>query len=288
MRRVKAYARAAYLRQRLFLKAGVTAPLPRGVSAANACFNGFWLGLFDRESLSRLDEHFFESAALRTPDGDSSYVDDEWNLSGLQPWEAEFVSEDLQGSRRVVVTGAGGGREVLALLEAGFDAVGYEPHPQLAATGARFLERRGYGDGRLRRSGRDAFPEDVESCDAVLVGWGSYMLTPGSRRRIAFLRAARERVTEGAPILLSFFVRPDDRRFLRIVRTTANVLRRARREEPVELGDVLDAHYVHYFTREEVERELAAAGFRLTAFETAPYGHAVGRAARLGASAALT
>jgi hypothetical protein len=58
------------------------------------------------------------------------------------------------------------------------------------------------------------------------------------------------------------------------------VLRRLRRAERVEPGDVLVPNFTHWFTRREVEAELAAAGFSLVHFATSPYGHAVGRADR--------
>ena len=145
------------------------------------------------------------------------------------------MAKHFGGGKRLVVTAAGAGREVVALLDLGHDAVGYEPHPRLVAFGAELLARRGHPN-RLRPAPRDAFPPDAEACDGVVVGWGSYTLIPGRRARVAFLRAARERLSEGAPLLVSFFVRREERRYLQLLSATANVVRRARGKEPVELA----------------------------------------------------
>jgi len=247
------------------------------VRALSAAFQAYWLGLFDRDSLALLDESFYHGRTEALGGQQVSYADDAWNLSGLADWEASLVDDHLGGVRRVVVTGAGGGREVLALLKRGFDAVGFEPNAHLAGAGRRFLETQGHPD-RLHRAARDAFPDGAGPCDAVIVGWGSYMLIPGRARRIAFLASARTALEPGAPVVLSFFTRPEKGRLTTATAIAANLLRRIRRAELVERGDALVPNFTHWFTRAEIESELAAAGFELVHFAEAPYGHAVGRA----------
>lgn len=246
----------------------------RGLSAL---FQGFWLGVLSREALAQFDELYYRGRKETLAGGNVTYADDEWNGSGLAPWETKLVDSWFGSARRIVVTGAGGGREVLALLERGFDAVGYEPHPELVDAGSRLLESRGH-PGRLRSARRDRFPADAEPCDALLVGWGSYMLIPGRARRIAFLRDARDALSAGAPIVLSFFTRPSGGRLTLVSTALANVLRRVRGAERVEPGDGLVPNFTHWFTREEIDRELTEAGFELVHFGEQPYGHAVGRA----------
>lgn len=246
----------------------------RGLSAL---VQGFWLGVLSREALARFDERYYLGRKETLVGGDVTYADDEWNVSGLAPWEAELVNSWFGSARRIVVTGAGGGREVLALLELGFDVVGYEPHPALVDAGSSLLESRGH-PGRLRSAQRDRFPSDSEPCEALLVGWGSYMLIPGAARRIAFLRDARAGLPAGAPIVLSFFTRRPGGRLTVASAALANVLRRVRGAERAEPGDGLVPNFTHWFTREEIERELTEAGFELVHFSEQPYGHAVGRA----------
>jgi hypothetical protein len=259
---------------RLRKRAGAQWARVRGVR--DAWIDGLWLGMFDREALARLDELHYETLVAHTGGSPYAYSDERWNRSGLFPWEAAVADEHLPAGGQVVVTGAGGGREVLALCERGLDAVGYEPHPALVTSGRALLDRCGHPD-RLHLSARDVFPGEEARCDAVVVGWSSYMLIPGRSRRVAFLKAARERLVEGGPVLLSFFVRPpEDRSFDRLV-ATANRIRRLRGFEPAEVGDALCPNYAHFFTRAELEEELAEAGFEAVAFEERPYGHAVAR-----------
>lgn len=244
----------------------------------DALIDGLWLGALDRDRLSQLDEAHYETLVERTATATFSYADEHWNTSGLQAWEGPVVERVFPRGARVVVTGAGGGREVLALLEHGYDAVGYEPHAGLVRAGSDLLARRGYPD-RLREMQRDVFPPETGPFDALLIGWGSYMLSPGRERRVAFIRSARERMESGAPAMLSFFVRsPSERDYVRLA-AAANLVRRLRGLEPAEVGDALRPNFVHHFTREELQAELVAAGFALESYEERPYGHAVARAA---------
>ena len=257
---VRAYARASDRRR-------------QALNVVNACFDGLWLGLLDRDALDRLDEHFY-SAGRDEMDGRMfSYREQAHNRSGLHDWERVAIERHFPASGRVIVTGAGGGREVLALLERGYDAVGFEPNRTLVAAGAELLRGLGHQD-RLRCCERDAFPVGGPA-DAVVVGWGSYMLIPGRERRLAFLRAARSALPAGAPLLCSFFTRPPDARYFAILAGTANAVRRLRRRESAEVGDTIAENFVHRFTRAEIERELTLGGFRMVAFAARPYGHAV-------------
>ncbi len=246
---------------------------------ANALFDGFWLGMLDRDSLAQFDELHYDTRRERVGSGAAyRYDDDRWNLRGLSDWERAAIEQHFPSSGRIVVTGAGGGREVLALLERGYDAVGFEPHPRLVQAGAALLERRGHAH-RLMVSRRDAFPAEVGACDAIIVGWGSYSLMSGRRRRVEFLRGARACLPVDGPILVSFLARQGGERLLGTVSKTANLLRRVRRSEPTEIGDALIPNFVHRFADEELTTELEEAGFLIDTYRRHPYGHAVARAA---------
>ena len=103
------------------------------------------------------------------------------------------------------------------------------------------------------------------------------MLIPGRQRRIAFLAGARANLASGAPLLLSFFVRPPGR-YLSVVHAVATAVRRVGGREAPELGDALSPNFVHYFSRAEIVAELAAAGFACAKVRAAPYGHALAHA----------
>jgi hypothetical protein len=226
--------------------------------ASRAALNVLWLGALSDEGLRALDERYYDRADL--------YRSAAWNERGLFDWERRMVEEHFTSGARVGVAACGGGREVLALLEAGFDAVGHEPHPGLAAYAAEFLGSRGHPD-RVGASPRDGMPDGAGPYDALIVGWGAYSLMHGRERRIGFLRSARRVLPAGAPMLVSFFERQADTRELRWTRAGANGLRRLLGRSPLELGDTLAPNLVHVFTRAEFDRELAAAGFALAAHE---------------------
>ncbi len=252
----------------------------RAAATLTAVTDGVALGLLDRAALAEVDRLFYDRTREPLPDGgEADYADDAWNGQGLFAWEERVADAHLPAGARVLVTGAGGGREVLGLRRRGLDAVGYEPHPGLRAAGARLLAAEGH-PGTLRAVARDAFPDDPGPYDAVVVGWGSYMLVPGRARRTAFLRRARAVVPDGAPLLLSFWPRSQVPARPRVTHAVAGALRRARGAEPVELGDLLAPNFVHAFTRPEVEAELSASGWALLDYRERPVGHAVGRAGR--------
>jgi hypothetical protein len=244
--------------------------------AFGATFQGVWLGVFDRSMLARVDEGYFKSAR-QTVDGQPfTYVDEQYNLGGLFAWEQEAVREHFPPPpARVVVTGAGAGREVFGLLGLGYDAVGFEPSPVLCEAGDALLNGQGH-PGRLHLSERDVLPEAAGACDAVMVGWGSYMLMPGRARRVAFLRELRAVLPEGGTVLCSFNVQTPQSGYYRLIARVANAIRRVRRAEPVELGDSLIPQFVHYFTERELRGELEEGGFKVAAFAEFPYGWAIG------------
>ena len=240
-----------------------------------AVVDGCFLGVLDRDDLVLLDRAYYAIAREAVGATKLGYTDTEHITSGLATWEAAAIEAHFPAGGRVIVTGAGAGRELVGLLERGFEPLGFEPNEQLAAAGVALLAASGHGEC-LRVSRRDEFPRAAPAADAVIVGWGSYGLIPGRRRRIAFLRGARERLSPNAPLLVSFFERPPTRYFA-VVHRIAGPLRRLRRTEPTELGDALMPNYAHYFSRDEIESELAEGGFRLTHIVSKPYAHAIAR-----------
>jgi hypothetical protein len=234
-----------------------------------ALFTGVWLGLLDRTALHAADELYYSRLRM--------YQDDAHNLSGLRDWEVEALDNELSECRSLIVTAAGAGREVVALRQRGIDVFAFECHPELVRTGNDLLQRQRM-DAQIVLAPRDVCPDQMPNADGIIVGWGSYMLIPHSSRRIRFLRQLRQRVSPGAPILLSFFERTDATRYLRLTTTIANVIRAITRQEKVELGDDLVPNYVHRFTQDEIATELQAAGFTLVRYSSAGYPHALARA----------
>ena len=241
----------------------------------SAWWCGFWLGVLPRPAMASIDEALY---SLR-----SNYRTPEHNRQGLARWEREAIAGYFRPGSRLMVLGVGGGREVIALRRLGFDAHGWESHPELVTVARALLAEEGHPDAVLPAP-RDVMPPGDDVHDGIILGWGLYTLVHGRSRRLALLRAARSRVAAGGPLLLSFFARVgDDARAVTVFRT-ARAVRRLLRREPVEIGDDMLPNVVHRFTREEVEDELRSAGFEPLRFEPAGEGTlasawAVGRSA---------
>jgi hypothetical protein len=243
--------------------------LDRGVRTTRGVFDGVWLGLLDHRRLALIDEAYFHRQRM--------YQAEQYNRQGLFQWERDVIDQFFPPSTKIAVTAAGGGREVLGLLDRGHDAVGFECNERLAEFGNELTIASGYGL-RIHDSDRDVWPKLAVGFDAAVIGWGSYMHIPGRERRIAFLRDARIALCEGAPVLLSFFERRGTSVRFRSVVGVGNVLRRMLGRDPLEPGDALSPLYAHFFTKEEIASELDEAGFDLVHYGNEPYAHAVGRA----------
>lgn len=235
-------------------------------SLTRAVVAGVWLGILDRDALLEIGDAFYAQH--------ERYADDDYNLSGLWAWERSRLERDFAGRRRLLLVGAGAGREVIALARSGHEVQAYECNLALVEEANRHLSAAGLAS-RVRFAPPDTCPPAGGAFDGLIVGWGAYMLIAGRARRVALLRAMRAQAPAGAPLLLSFFVRPPGARRFVVVRGIGNLLRRLRGREPLELGDDLEPEYVHYFTRAELAAELAEGGFTLRSFAVEPYGHAV-------------
>jgi hypothetical protein len=242
----------------------------RSLAAVRAFVIGLWLGLLGRQDLHQVDLDHFDSAM--------PYASEEYNCGGLFPWEELAVKRFFDRAHRVVVVGAGAGREVMALCRRGIEVDGFEFHPSLREIGDRLLASQGL-TARLRPMGRDLCPELEGPYDGLIVGWANYTLIPGRATRVRFLEDLRAAAAADAPLLVSAFSRHGDERSFRITRAVAAPLRRLLGGEPVELGDHLGPNYVHCFTRAELTDELAQGGFQLLHFEAhVGTAHAVARA----------
>lgn len=231
----------------------------RALLLADVGFVGFWLGILGRARMHEVDDAVYRQR--------QSYQDDEYNLRGLFDWEEDVVNRHFSGCRRLLLLGAGGGREAISLARMGYEVVGFECNRALVETANRILAREGAsGTASVAWLERDAAPDAAERFDGVIVGWSAYMLVFGRRSRIRLLGGLHAQVAADGPLLISFFTRPSDSPRLRSIARVANGIRRVLRRPLVEIGDDLAPNYVHRFTAAEVEAELRESGFRLLEF----------------------
>jgi SAM-dependent methyltransferase len=252
-------------------------PFSKFVWRAQSLWQAIWLGLLDAEGLNEITRFYYMDT--------SEFEEEEFNIrQGLWPWETKAIRNYLKGRKRVLVAGAGRGREVIALARLGYKVTAFDSSSYLTAACRRNLQKAGC-TAQVLDASPDQFPKRLDLYDALLIGRGCYHHIPGRRRRVEFLKEGRFWLNSGAPILLSdFFTRPVDSRFYLRTQAIANFIRRLRNSrERVELGDWLTDCMQHAFTRKEIEKEFSEVGILLEDFAVSPFSaesrlaHAVGR-----------
>ena len=244
-------------------------PVPLRV-AARSIHAGVCLGLASRELLVAVDEAAYASHRYAYHDTD------EHNLRGLFDWELAALGSAFPQQGRILVTSAGGGREVVALWRRGYEVVACECNERLRHRANALLSTLG-ADLEVLPVERDHCLVRPGTFDAAVVGWGSYTFIRGTARRRAFLTELAASLRPGAPALLSFFARRGDPLRFRAIRTLGNALARISGGEKVELGDVVDPTWQHYVARGELEQEAAHAGLLLERWSQDGYAHAIVR-----------
>jgi hypothetical protein len=240
-----------------------------------ASYRGLWLGIFSRKELQAIDEEF-HTRSKREPI--YNYYSKHFNRLGLWDWEKEALDDYFAGCRRLLVIGAGGGREVLALERLGYQVDGFEPHPDLVVVANKLLQEEGH-ESTVNLMSRDECPNTGTTYDGIIIGWQAYSFISGRKHRIALLQQLRAQAQAQSPILLSFFYRGAHDRRYKVAALVANVLRRVLRKEPAEVGDWFEPQYIKFFTRDELNSELSEGGFSCVRYTTEAIGSAVGKAA---------
>jgi protein-L-isoaspartate O-methyltransferase len=244
--------------------------LDKLIKLINAFVVGFWLGVLNKEDFFWIDQYYFNISKMG-----KMYHDEAYNKRGLFQWEKEIIERYFGNQKNLLLIGAGGGREVIALSRMGFSVDGFEYNQCLVSVANQLLESENLSV-RVFTSPKDRGPESVKQYDGIIVGWGAYTHIQNRTLRISLLKQLRCQAKLNAPMLISFLVRSrDDRRF-KLITKIGNVLRKIFNRELLETGDDLIPDFVHFFTREEVASELEEAGFKLEYYSSIDYGHAVG------------
>jgi SAM-dependent methyltransferase len=186
-------------------------------------------------------------------------------LSGLMPWEQELFTRFLKPDDEILVVGCGAGRDLIALLRAGYRAEGLEVAPGVAATARSML--RGQGLDAAVTVGAIESVALGKPYDVCIFSWFCYSYIPQRAVRLAALRAVGARLKPGGRIMVSYVPceRPPRRLPLALSRLAARLARSDWRPEPydeiyLEAGRL---HYEHQFRPEELEDEARAAGLRV-------------------------
>jgi SAM-dependent methyltransferase len=211
---------------------------------------------------------------------------------GLFDWERALLDRpEIPREGRVLLAAAGGGRELLALAERGYDVTAFEPNPVLrqgaAGVAERFADRARVRDGvyadldgAVHGRGPLAELRDRAPFDLVVLGWGSITHVLDEPARDALLRAVRA-LAPRAPVITSFFLRPDGghggrtaearsllrRAFARVGARNASI--------PAGLAYESGGGFVYAFTEGEVQTMAHRAGYAVRVLDASPFPHAL-------------
>jgi len=134
---------------------------------------------------------------------------------GLFLWEKALLARpEVPRRGRVLLAGAGGGRELKAFAERGYEVFAFEPSEELcvgcrAVSGIRGdaqVARGGYADlVRLARDGNGRLAGFRGPFDVVWMGWGSFTHVTVAEDHAAILESIRS-LAPAAPVILSFYL----------------------------------------------------------------------------------
>jgi len=207
---------------------------------------------------------------------------------GLYSWEIALLERpEIPRRGRVLLAGAGGGREVLALADRGYEVSAFEPVERYCnacatapAQGGKvqvacgsykdLVAYAGEGAGRLAGL-RGPF-------DLVWLGWGSFAHITDIEDQAAVLNSLRA-LAPNAPVVLSYFLnaspeQPDaPSRMRRGLRRTLVML--GGRQASAAIRFWPWAGFAYVFTRSELEHLFRATGYSPAVMREEPYAHAL-------------
>lgn len=225
---------------------------------SQALFEGFWMGLLPESVYDVISEESYGDGGNYT---NASYLD-----QGFHFWEDLAVRTYFAPGSRVLVAAAGGGRELIALVRAGFQAAGFECSHAMVQAGQRALLERGM-TATLDWAPPSTAAQPGGLFDALIVGWNGYCYISPRARRIEFLRSLKVQLQPGSPVLVSMAMRVPTSGLLTWTPRVANAVRICTFRAPVfEAGDSFPGRPKLHFTRWQITRELKDAGFAVSEF----------------------
>jgi len=159
-----------------------------------ALFEGFRMGLLPGAACDAISEKSYGGGELYTR---AEYLD-----QGFHFWEDLAVRTYSAPGSRVLVAAAGGGREIIALARAGFQAAGFGCNRAMFEAGRRALAERGMA-ATLDWAPPSVAPKMDGYFDALIVGWFAYGCISPRARRIESMKSLRAQLRPGSPVLAS-------------------------------------------------------------------------------------
>ena len=186
---------------------------------------------------------------------------------GLDVWERQFYGTVLQQTDRVLLVGCGSGRNLLPLVELGYNVTGLDPVSELVDMAKANLARRGLV-AHVHVGSIDTW-DMLDTYDVVLFSNACYSYLRPSALRVSTLRRIRSHLAEGGRIIINYMglVRQSQLSTM-LTRISARLSRVDWRPEP---GDCFSRdssrqpilRCEHLFRPGEVAGECQLAGLRL-------------------------
>ena len=212
----------------------------------------FWLHILTSSDLDDITMDSYQ--------GSTGFESEQHNLQPLWSWEESAFQQCLSKCKSVLVAGAGGGREMIALSRMGLQVVGFDASTDLVKACLQNVKKANTSSKILLAPPGEA-PDGLAIHDALVIGRGVYHHIPGRARRIKFLKSCRKNVQTGSPLIIGDFLMRGAKRPLTTFAFT----------KEVEPGDTIGISFLHYFSPEEIRTELKQAGFELLEFRRTPF-----------------
>jgi SAM-dependent methyltransferase len=202
---------------------------------------------------------------------------------GLEAWEQRVYDGLLRRGDRILLIGCGEGRDLIALLRAGYSVTGLEHSPHLVHRARSHLAARNLSAVVLESSVEDVVLP--HAYDVIIFSMFSYGLVPGSDVRSKTLARLRAYLAPGGRMVFSYAVGAGHSTVgLALLRAAARLVRSDWAAEPGDtfapaVGAAGLLFYQHFFQPRDFAAECARAGLNVVRDEqvlsTAHYALAV-------------
>jgi 2-polyprenyl-3-methyl-5-hydroxy-6-metoxy-1,4-benzoquinol methylase len=219
--------------------------LPSLVRSAHA---SLWLRLLAPYDLADL--------AIRSYAAGAGFESQEHNFADLWPWEDAAFRQWFHDCEHILIAGAGGGREMIALARMGFEVTGFDASAELVAACRSHLRQAGIR-ADIYHAPPSRVPDGLGHYDGLLIGRGVYHHIAGRQERIAFLTDCVRHLGPGDPVIIGDFLARGEARPASMGFPIW---------APKEVGDFINSAYFHFFTETELGSELDQAGCELLEF----------------------
>jgi len=209
---------------------------------------------------------------------------------GLFAWEVTLLDHPrVPRAGRVLLAAAGGGRELRALIERGYQVYGFEPVEALVRSAQEIARgsdatvvRASYEDLLARAQGRSGALDDMHGpIDLCHLGWGSFSHLTELDEALGVLTALRG-LAPRAPVILSFRMREPTaaQRFGKEQKFRHGLRRLLTMVGGHQVGPGLEFYaatgFTHAFSQDEINALFDQAGYELEYFsELGDYPHAL-------------